>query len=96
MASSIPIEGSLGPSKALRAIEGSQGHRRLSMGYPDQITSYPHPLILPLFHVEHSPPIVFIIRIILNEDQVQLSMLIIRIILKGGPTHAEEKLASLR
>jgi len=40
---------------------------------PDPITSYPHPLILPLFHVEHSPPIVFIIRIILKEDQVDVS-----------------------
>jgi len=37
-----------------------------------------------------------IIRIILKEDQVQTRMLIIRIILKGGPTHAEGKLASLR
>jgi len=33
-----------------------------------------------MFHVEH----------------IQPSMLIIRIILKGGPTHAEGRLASLR
>ena len=26
----------------------------LSLGYPDPITSYPHPLIFPLFHAEHS------------------------------------------
>jgi len=33
-----------------------------------------------MFHVEH----------------IQTSMLIIRIILKGGPTHAEERASSLR
>jgi len=43
------------------------------LGYPDPVISYPHPLILPLFHMEHSPPIVFIIRIILKEDQVDVS-----------------------
>ena len=64
---SRPIEVYPGLSRACPAPSGTKQHPvapsstqwhqaapGLSLGYPDPVTSYPHPLILPLFHMEHS------------------------------------------
>ena len=79
---------------------------------PDSVTSYPHALIYPVIYqvISSRKPSnllgnhpMLIIRIILNEDQVNVSRgtypaqyAYNQNNSKGGPTHAEGKLASLR